>query len=112
MKKLIFSAVLLAVTAGVFAQIPSVDEVKGRTTAKKGFALKAPAKTIFENNNVELSDLSQYGDEVEILKEDFSLVNTGSADAPDAETQMWLSWEEQHYVYLDMKEGYTEGDYL
>lgn len=111
MKKLIFSAVLLAVTVGVFAQIPSADKVKGRTIAKKGFALKAPAKTIFENNNVELSDLSQYGDEVEILKEDFSLVNTGAVDAPDAETQMWLSQEEQPYVYLNMKEGYTQGDY-
>ena len=38
-------------------------------------------------------------------------MNTGAEDAPDAETQLWLSREEQPYVYLNMREGYTQGNY-
>lgn len=108
MKKVLLSVALLTMSAGAFAQFaPELTKNRSAATAQS-YVLKGPQqKIIFTDEMPNIDDISKYGEEVQVLSENFSLVTSGSETNPDVDTHMWLSWDEQHYVYLNMKEGYT-----
>lgn len=51
-------------------------------------------------------DPTQYGQVVDILNEDFSLMKTGSVGAPDMDNELWYV-REDHNAWMTMRDGYT-----
>ena len=108
-KDLLFTAALgvglLAVPAASNAQqlASRVKKANSNSSVQRvAQAQNKPAK-VYRAGEINPSD---YGQVVDVLNEDFSLMTTGSVGAPDMDTELWYVREDGN-AWMTMRDGYT-----
>lgn len=108
-KKLLLSAALgmgfLAVPTISNAQ-QLASRVSNATKAPTSLRITTPTAKAQGALRAEALNPADYGQVVEILGEDFSLMTTGSVGNPDKDTELWYVREDGN-AWMTMRDGYT-----
>lgn len=108
-KKLLLSAALgmgfLAVPTISNAQ-QLASRVSNATKAPTSLRITTPTAKAQGALRAEALNPADYGQVVEILNEDFSLMTTGSVGNPDKDTELWYVREDGN-AWMTMRDGYT-----
>lgn len=86
-KKVLFAGALAVLCVPASAQFNGRQEVKNPTETVASM-MKAPKSVVKSPRLVRAYAPSDYGTEVDVMKEDFALLSTGSQDEPDLDTEI------------------------
>lgn len=105
---------LLSAALGMgFLAVPTISNaqqlasrVSNATKAPTSQRITTPTAKAQGAHRAEALNPSDYGQVVEILGEDFSLMTTGSVGNPDKDTELWYVREDGN-AWMTMRDGYT-----
>ncbi len=108
-KELLVSAALgvgLLTIPAVSSAQQLVSRAKSANKAQTAQRISAPNAKPQGVQRVDAINPSDYGQVVDILTEDFSLMKTGSVGAPDTDNELWYVREDGN-AWMTMRDGYT-----
>lgn len=105
---------LLSAALGMgFLAVPTISNaqqlasrVSNATKAPTSQRITTPTAKVQGALRAEALNPADYGQVVEILNEDFSLMTTGSVGNPDKDTELWYVREDGN-AWMTMRDGYT-----